>query len=773
MSESPSLRLSDIARLRPLWQRLRSLPPPVPEDSIALRVLVQGMVVIGIVATDVAAETQISLWAVPLSLVGATWSWYRRHHRNVLTKFILAIALLVSLVAFLSNLVTTLNDTRLILAELLIQVQVLHTFDLPRRKDLGYSMVIGLILLGVAGTISQTMAFGLFLILFLAFAVPALMFDYRSRLGLTRQHARRPPRQPLAGFRQSFPWKASIVLVAAVLSLGLILFAVMPRVPGYQLRSFPVSTTIDFRGQFDGRNIVTPEGSEGSEVGGNGGTGNAAEGPGELDDTYYYGFSDRINQNLRGTMTPKVVMRVRSQAPGFWRVTAFDEYTGQGWRISRNDDVRNVARSPWTFRFTLPFIEVRSNTREVIQTYSIVADLPGLIPALDQPQFIYFPTKEIAVGPEGSLRSPVFLTDGLTYTVISQVSGRDRTRLAQAPTDYPKRIESHYFQVPEDLRDRLREFTENVLADAPNPLTNPYEKSLYLAQYLKQNYRIPENPFGLPYLEEGEDLVTNFLFRCESAPDPQLCSPGGYPDHFSTVLTVLLRSIGIPARLATGFAPGEFNPFTGLYEVKNTDAFALTEVYFPQYGWFAFDPIPGRDVVPPSISEYEAFGVLRQFWDWVAGWLPSPVAGFIGGLFQFIGNAIEWVFQLFFKGWFGVLSGLLVLACFGFLGWLSWQGWREWTYRRRLAKLPAIERLYRQMLRTLAGRGLSKHPAQTPLEFASLARDRYPADLADTIDAIVEAYVRWRYRGEVADVQGLHQRWNADRTWHLKQRLKR
>lgn len=364
----------------------------------------------------------------------------------------------------------------------------------------------------------------------------------------------------------------------------------------------------------------------------------------------------------------------------------------------------------------------------------------------------------------------MFLADGLTYTVISQVSQRDRTLLGQAPTDYPERIEANYFQVPDDLRDRLQAFTENILADAPNPLTNPYEKSLYLAQYLKQNYRIPQNPFGLPYLEEGEDLVTNFLFRCETAVDPELCSPGGYPDHFSTVLTVLLRSIGIPARLTTGFAPGEFNPFTGLYEVKNTHAFALTEVYFPRYGWFAFDPIPGHDVVPPSVSEYQAFGVLRQFWDWVAGWLPSPVTGFIGGLFQLIGKAIEWVLRLFLKGWFGILSGLLLFACFGFLGWLSWQGWREWTYRRRLSKLPEIERLYRQMLRTLNDRGLSKHPAQTPIEFVGVVRDRAPLDLADTIDAIVNAYVRWRYGGEVADVKSLRQRWKTHQTWRPKRK---
>ncbi|MEO8893737.1 MAG: hypothetical protein ABI417_19800, partial [Coleofasciculaceae cyanobacterium] len=59
------------------------MPAAVAENSILLRVLVQLLVIVGIVATDITAETQISFWAIPLSLVGATWSWYRRRERNI------------------------------------------------------------------------------------------------------------------------------------------------------------------------------------------------------------------------------------------------------------------------------------------------------------------------------------------------------------------------------------------------------------------------------------------------------------------------------------------------------------------------------------------------------------------------------------------------------------------------------------------------------------------------------------------------------------------
>ena len=761
MSASNSPRWTSLPLMGRFWEFWRSLPPPVPEDSVTLRVLVQLLVIVGMVATDVAAGTLISLWAVPLSIIGASWSWFRRRDRNMVLKFVLAIALIVTLVVFLSNLVTTLNDTRVILAELLIQVQVLHTFDLPRRKDLGYSMVIALILIGVAGTISQTMAFAPFLVLFLLLAIPTLIYDYRSRLGLGDRPSDRPQTSVIRSLRQSFPWKASLTLGLLVLSLGLVLFAAIPRVPGYQLRSFPVSSTIDFRGDFDGRNIVSPNAQgDGSGLDGDG-PGGTAEGPGEVDETFYSGFSESMNQNLRGSMIPQVVMRVRSQAPGFWRVIAFDEYTGQGWRISRKDDVREIRRSSWSFRFDLPFLGPRSYTQEVIQTYSIVADFPGLIPVLDQPRYLYFPTEDVAVGPEGSLRSPVPLSDGLTYSVVSYVSLRDRTRLGEADTTYPRSISEVYLQVPDEIEERLRDYSQSVLANAPNPLNNPYEIALYLAQYLKQNYDIPQDPFGLAFLDQGEDLALNFLFRCEESPNPATCTPGGYPDHFSTVFTLLLRSLGIPARLATGFGPGDFNPFTGLYEVKNTHAFALTEVYFPSHGWFAFDPIPGHEVIPPSVSEYEPFGVLRQFWDWIAGWLPSPVTGFINGIFVMLGRAIDWFLQRFSQGWLGILTGLLSLVLFSFAGWLSWQGWREWKRRRWLSKLAAMERLYQQMLQRLAADGCAKHPAQTPLEFARQVGDRYPPEVATIVSRICQAYVGWRYGKESVPVEELRQQWQA------------
>lgn len=749
-----TLRRRSIPVVGKIWQRLGNMPLPPTEESILLRIFVQGLVAVGVIATDVAADTQLSLWAIPLSCVGAIWSWYRRRKRNVMVKFFLVIGMLLAMASFFGNLFSSLNDTRLVLAELLIQLQVLHSFDLPRRKDLGYSMVIGLILLGVAGTVSQTLAFAPLLLLFLVLALPVLVLDYRSRLGLVTEKKRRKnsSRENLEEGDNQLSLsrlKSSLFVILSpqrwlfflgtILVLGLTIFLLMPRFPGYQLQSFPVSAPVDLDNQsFEQQNqgIVNPGygNQENGEAEGRGS--GETEGPGEVDDTFYYGFNSQINQNLRGEMTPKVVLRIRSQAPGFWRVMAFDRYTGKGWQISREDKLIQIERPSWSYQFYLSPPRTTAPTKQVIQSYTTVAELPNIIPALSYPKQLYFPAKQVAVDLEGSLRSPLGLLEGLTYTVISEVPIRDRTLLRKASEEYPEKVEEYYLQIPPEILTKVKQRTEELLAKSPNPLTSSYEKALHLAQAVKQNYEVKTD---LPFFDEDEDLVEAFLFRHQ----------GGYPDHFATAYTMMLRSVGIPARLEVGFATGEFNPFTGLYVVKNTDAHALTEVYFGDYGWYAFDPIPGHEIIPPSVEEVETFGALQQFWRWLAGWLPSPVSNFFGELWQQviarIVRSIAWLWRFFSSSWVGLFTGIMTAIGFSFLAWLSWNQLQAWAQRRWLAKLAPMERLYQQMLTLATEQGYPKSPAQTPLEYAQDIQGNWQGARTEIVEEICQGYVGWRY----------------------------
>ncbi len=718
--------------LQPISASPMLAPAKQVEDSLLLRLGVLGMVIVGIVATDVAAETQNSFWAVPLSICGFSWSWWARRHRNIGTKLAIALGMIVALAVFLGRLTLLAQDSRILLTELLIQLQILHSFDLPRRKDLGYSMVIALILISVAATLSQTMIFGLFLVAFLAIALPVLVMDYRSRLGLLQ----------MAVKSLGLSWRQGLGLFALILGLGLAVFVMLPRFPGYQIRTLPVSAEIQVEGEFDQTRVINPGYVSGR---GRGGVGEALANE-QFDSNFYYGFSSEIDQTFGGLMTPQEILRVRSQAPGFWRVLAFDEYTGRGWRISKNEEAEILRRSPWSFRYLLPQSPTALPTREVIQTYTVVSEFSNLIPHLYEPRELYFPTREIARDPEGGLRSPVPLPQGLTYSVISQVPVRDRSLLRTASKTRNPAAYEQYLQVPAALESRLQTLAQDLLAKADRPINEPYEQALYLTQALKQSYRLDTQ---IPKLAPDEDLVANFLFAWQ----------GGYPDHFASALTLLLRSIGIPARLVTGLGTGEFNPFTGLYIVRNTDAYALTEAYFPDFGWFLFDPIPGHELYPATLEVDQTFSVLQQFWQWVTGWLPTPVTGFFGALFAAAESALTQLMDLFSQGLGGMLQGVLILCGGAIALWCVVHLWQSWCYHQRLRRLSAIEQLYVQMLDWLAQQGYPKRQSQTPWEFAQSLRSQTQLDAISqrAIDTLTYAYVSWRYGGTALPLPALRQ----------------
>lgn len=750
----------DIFSFKKLWQRFGDLPLPQTEDSLMFRCFVLVLVILGIISVDLAAGSYMSIWAVPLSMVGAFWSWRRRHQRNILTKFLLAMGMILALFIFLGKLFYNLNDTRFVLAELLVQVQILHSFDTPRRKDLGYSMVIGLILLGVAGTVSQSLTFAPLLLIFLIVAIPTLTLDYHSRLKINPEQSvsssslSKPPKSfgKRLLFELGFQPRQFVYLILGIVCLGLMIFAVMPRFSGYQLRSFPVDAPAEFQDRdFSEENstIIRPgylEEGEGDGTGQSNNQESPSKGPGKMDSENYYGFGNSINQNLRGTMEPKLVMRVRSQAPGFWRMLAFDYYNGQGWEISREQKTTTIPRHHWSYRFSLPIRSDVGETKDIVQTYSIVSDLPNIIPVLSYPRYVFFPTRNIAMDSEDSLRSPFYLMKGLTYTIISEVPYRDRTALGNSPEKYAPEITKYYLQIPPEIKSKVKATTLSILSKSEKPLNSAYEKALFLAQTLKQNYTIQTD---LPSFEDDEDLVEAFLYRYK----------GGYRDHFSTVLTVMLRSIDIPARLTVGFAPGQFNPFTGYYLVYNTDAYALTEVYFSRGGWFTFDPIPKQELIPPSFEQNQGLGILGYIWRWVAGWLPSPIVAFFQNLFELIftnlSKFVLWFWRLFSGSFIGFLLGTFSLVVLSFLVWVGFSQWQNLTKRRRFDKLPPMERLYQRMLLMLKERGYPKHPAQTPWEYVTSAYQHQQKWRAEVIEEITQAYVSWRYGEKTPDLDYL------------------
>ncbi len=711
------------------------------EESIPLRVLVQLLVFIAIGATDQTAEKSYSGWAIPLSGMAAGWGWYARRKRNIPVKILIALGMLGALFSFLGDLVSAADETRILLSRLLIQLQVLHSFDLPRRKDLGYSMVIAFILMGVSATLSQTMVFGGWIIAFVAVVIPVLVLDLRSRLGMVSNSWK---------IKQIGVSPASIgTLVGLVMVVGLVVFFLLPRFQGYQVRTFPVSTDIVTRQAPPGK-IIQPqtangtgdgnggilEGGGGNQLGG--GRGIAREGLPPL-------FAEEFNATRSVPLKPELVMRVRSQAELFWRVLSYDFYTGKGWKISRSGegDIQKIERSPLNYKFEVPgnlsnlVLPVRS--REVIQTYTITTNFfPNLIPAAATPVEFYFPSDELEYDPEGNFRAPGLLSKDTTYTVISNVAKREQEKLQKVKVAYPASIGAFYLPIPPALEGKVKPLARDLIANATNivngePLNidNAYDAALYLAQHLKQNYRLSTTD-----PDPDRDLVEQFLATKE-----------GTPSQFVSAFVLLMRALGVPARYTVGFAPGRFNPFTGYYEVMNTDAMSLGEVFFPGYGWLTFNPVPGMPLFPPSIEENQTFNALRSFWQWVAGFLPSPITGFFGVLFSQIGKLLTYlVGWLISLGWIGVFVAVALVVVVALVIWSLGQLGLWWLDRVKLSRLHPIARTYQEMIRQT---GIPKPPHTTPQEYARLLGQSLPPSLMAIVHQITAAYQDWRYGNRI------------------------
>ena len=227
--------------------------------------------------------------------------------------------------------------------------------------------------------------------------------------------------------------------------------------------------------------------------------------------------------------------------------------------------------------------------------------LTMLRPPAADPNLILYPGQLAAADRDvravGVTRSPVFspplatvdqVTSGNargTYTVEVDQSTASIDDLRTAGTRYPSWVGQYeglpFNYLSPQLREQIHAFALEVAAGA----TNPYDQAVAIETYLRQNYAYTLNPGPPP---AGEDPLQYFLFTRKA----------GYCQYFATAMADMLRSLGVPTRLVNGYGPGTFDAKRNLYVVRESDAHTWPEVYFPGYGWIAFEPTPDGTYFP-------------------------------------------------------------------------------------------------------------------------------------------------------------------------------
>jgi hypothetical protein len=491
-------------------------------------------------------------------------------------------------------------------------------------------------------------------------------------------------------------------------------------------------------------------------------------------------FGDALPFRGSISLGDQVIFQVSSDFPGYWRGRSYDIYTSKGW-LASNRITRPLRDSvPQPLEPPPGMVEVRHRiatnvSSPIIFAPGIPVDGSGpLVAEVPKPQVHAISLSDssgddalpsdlrlvaeqvrqqlqeareravqgqpTALLPEGFLLEKIVSREGLpqelhvsraqevgdivalkpgsgrpeAYSIVTWMPITTEEELRQVGEDYPEWVKERYLQLPADLPPMIRTLSLELTRDA----STPYDKVAAIESYLR-GFTYSQDISPPPFDADG---VAYFLSQKK-----------GYSDYFGSALAVMLRSIGIPARLVVGYAVGDKDPKTGLWVVRDKDSHSWTEVYFPGYGWTSFEPTPSRQRIhrgpPPAPPE-----VTEEFEDILD--LPFFLedeflfGGAIGGSAAQQESPSQWQWG---RPLAMALSALLAMVLLAVV--LS---------RKVLWGQTPVVQAYGGISRWAAMAGLGRRPSQTPGEFASALARAVPG-LDWEFRTVAEGYAQSRY----------------------------
>jgi transglutaminase-like putative cysteine protease len=423
-----------------------------------------------------------------------------------------------------------------------------------------------------------------------------------------------------------------------------------------------------------------------------------------------------------------------------WRGSALSHFDGKRWF---NPPVLEQRLPVTDGQLQLPAVRRTRpgrNLRYAVELSSIASDT---LYFAGMPQSISIQAFNLFRAPSGAIRVPRFGMSGLRYGADSRVENEWAApiEMIQPLGSEERRI---LLQLP-TLDPRIAVLAQQWAAG----LRDPESQARAVETHFHKEFR-----YTLQMLEsEVNDPLAHFLFVRKK----------GHCEYFASSMAVMLRTLGIPARVATGFLGGEYNPLSGWQVVRASDAHSWVEAWIAGRGWTTFDPTPSDPTAAgPGLWSKASllFDAADQFWrDWVltydfdhqvalAARMQSAGRGwsFSGTLFD-LGESAAWM-EKHTVGLIGGAASLGVVVMVAIYG-PSWWVW--WNRRRRLqraqrgdARASDATVLYERMLMLLERRGFQKPSWLTPQEFAGVLP---PSELALLVRDLTAAYNQVRFGG--------------------------
>ena len=476
------------------------------------------------------------------------------------------------------------------------------------------------------------------------------------------------------------------------------------------------------------------------------------------------GFSQNVNLGEIGRIqqSDQVIMHVQvDHAAGLdlkWRGLALSHFDGHKWsnEVDTNETIdwasgHYMLRGEQRRTHNLPETQLDAGQFRLVH-YRVVMEPIGT-------SMLFLPPVPVEL--TGRFRSIAFDEGGSisnmdrahmteSYEGISQVNLPSATTLRSSSGKYPPEIVIKYLDRP-SVDSRIPALVAQITAGA----RTDFDKAVAIQNYLKQNFTYTLN---LP-VRTPADPIGDFLFERKQ----------GHCEYFASTMTVMLRLVGIPARIVNGFQSGEYNDVTGSYIVRARDAHSWVEAYMPSIGWYTFDPTPAS-LHPATGKAWNRMllymDAMREFWrEWVINYDFSHQRSLTTTATT---TAARKAFD--FRRWWNQKYRMLIMRAERVNRRVSHSPWKYalaalaafalavalWNlrnlagayHRYRIARSPASEPQlaasiwYTRLTRWLARRGYERAPTQTASEFLRTIPEE---PLRASVESFTRHYERARF----------------------------
>lgn len=480
-------------------------------------------------------------------------------------------------------------------------------------------------------------------------------------------------------------------------------------------------------------------------------------------------FSDRLNLGTTISQNPEIVFTVIPTDPlsfgarFYWRARSYDSYLDGNWNstITEHKDFNSG-----NFNLTYPGSISNSGRTEDQVTFYTRSTSQDILYTSGEPLFVSHGGQAILTFlPDGNVDLEVLLAvplvnPGEIYRERVSVSRPTIEQMQKSSYSYPSWVTARYLQMPKGFSPRIKALAEQIVQGK----VTPYDKTEAITEYLRQAIKYNGS---LPIPPSNEDPLEWFLFELKQ----------GYCNYYASAEVMMLRSIGIPARLAVGYAQGQLDPQTGIYTVRQKDSHAWPEIYFNGLGWIEFEPTisqPARDWLSSAVGtgslqdgQTNSFDKIRQTLEALPrnprsqqiplAATPGPQQGFLN--FWFVLGTTVFIFAVSFIIWHFILPHFKQVPIpVRMVKLLRKRGWTvpSWLHNWSLFSMNTpFERAYLAIGRVIRMMGHPIELAQTPAERVTTLTQLLP-ETALPANVFLSEYQRAQYSPYPGDLESVH-----------------